>query len=1077
MANTFAYFALFSWPVVVFILFRSMSRTPALIWSLVGGYLLLPFAVGIDLPALPTFDKILIPSFSAGLMCVLGVAPFAMPSRRKALLQAEEAKQEGAVAADSVFTQQKMRRTPRGRASPVAGERIIRQRPSMIILGLMALLLATQVLTYLENTEPTRFGQLILPGLKPYDAFSMILSTTVMLLPFVLGMAYLGAPQEQTLLLRILCIAALLYSLPTLFEIRMSPQLARWTYGFLAQSFAQAMREGGFRPVVFLQHGLWLALFMAMAALSSLALWRQNKQQPGRGWRLGLLAALWLTGVLLLSKSLGALILLLMLAPVILLVPVRSQLLVAAVLAGLVLIFPMLRGAGLVPVGALVSTAALINEERADSLKFRFDNEDVLLDRANQKPLAGWGGYSRSRVFDIETGKDITVTDGIWIIVMGGSGWLGYLATFGLLTLPVLLLYIGSKKLRVDQASAGLCLVLLLNLLDMIPNATMTPITWLVAGALAGRCRYRPSSRQAAPQVREAPSPTSRFARSGNRPRPVSGLKRALLAVTVLCAGLGTPARADLSDPTLSLGLSGLSDWSTQMPFLDMMKVSRSWIGHEPGKWGGKTAEDLAAGGHLDAEGWPLRIPEGLGAIGTIWDWGGSGSDPAAAASRAGIYILSYEGTGTVDLGGDVKVLRPRPGEILFQNLSGQSMWLNISATDPQQTGDHVRNITVVRQEYKDLHAAGQIFNPAWLAVVQDARELRFMDWMAVNGATSATWEDRPRVEDITWVRRGVPVEVMVTLANQTGTEPWFTMPAGADEAYIRNFATYVRDNLDPGLEVHVEYSNETWNWAFVQTHWLADQAKTVWKTEDGAAWLDYAGMLATGSALIWNEVFGDQAAVRIDHVMGTQTANAWIAERLLAAPLWQEMDPAGYVAPATVFDSLAITTYFGGSTMGDAGPRDEFLAVLKTPGIDATAWLTAKLMDPDYGQSIPHVMSWWADNRVVADRYGLDLIAYEGGQHVLHSFAVDGMTEADQALLTTFMVGFVRSQAMADLYLALWTAWTEVSDGPFMHFTDVSAPSKWGSWGLFSALGDRNPRADLLMQLNATSEPWFSPR
>jgi hypothetical protein len=150
---------------------------------------------------------------------------------------------------------------------------------------------------------------------------------------------------------------------------------------------------------------------------------------------------------------------------------------------------------------------------------------------------------------------------------------------------------------------------------------------------------------------------------------------------------------------------------------------------------------------------------------------------------------------------------------------------------------------------------------------------------------------------------------------------------------------------------------------------------------------------------------------------------------------------------------------------------------VLKTPGIDASAWLTAKLMDPAYGQSIPHVMSWWADNRVVADQYGLDLIAYEGGQHVLHSFAVDGMTEADQALLTTFMVGFVRSQAMADLYLALWTAWTEVSDGPFMHFTDVSAPSKWGAWGLFSALGDRNPRADLLMQLNATSEPWFSPR
>jgi hypothetical protein len=84
MPNTFAYIALFSWPVVVFILFRFMPRTSALIWSLVGGYLLLPFAVGIDLPSLPTFDKTLIPSFSAALMCLLPrqTAGNSLPRRR-----------------------------------------------------------------------------------------------------------------------------------------------------------------------------------------------------------------------------------------------------------------------------------------------------------------------------------------------------------------------------------------------------------------------------------------------------------------------------------------------------------------------------------------------------------------------------------------------------------------------------------------------------------------------------------------------------------------------------------------------------------------------------------------------------------------------------------------------------------------------------------------------------------------------------------------------------------------------------------------------------------------------------------
>jgi len=399
---------------------------------------------------------------------------------------------------------------------------------------------------------------------------------------------------------------------------------------------------------------------------------------------------------------------------------------------------------------------------------------------------------------------------------------------------------------------------------------------------------------------------------------------------------------------------------------------------------------------------------------------------------------------------------------------------LNITSTDPAHSGNYLRNITLVAEKYEALHAAGEIFNPDWLAVVQDARELRFMDWMATNGVTSASWEDRPQIGDVTWMG-GVPVEVMVELANQTGTEPWFTMPAGADEAYIRNFATYVRDHLDPGLQVHVEYSNEMWNWSFAQTKWLGAQAVAVWGTTDKAAWLDYAAMLATKSALIWDDVFGAEADARVDNVMGTQTSNAWIANHLLTAPLWQMMDPSGYVAPSSVFDSLAVTTYFGSSTLSNVDLRTELLTALKTPGIDATAWLAAKLMDPDYSRSIPQIITFWAANKAIADTYGLDLVAYEGGQHVLYSTSISGMSVEDQATLTTFLSGFVRSQAMAELYLELWTAWAAVSDGPFMQFGDVSAASKYGAWGIFSALGDHNPRADLLMDLNAHTVPWFS--
>ena len=190
----------------------------------------------------------------------------------------------------------------------------------------------------------------------------------------------------------------------------------------------QQVRGGGYRAVVFLQHGLWLAIFMAMAMLGTIALWRHARQQGNpNAWRLGV-AALWLLMTLVLCNSLGALIIALLFLPVVLFMGVRGQLLFAAIIAGAILIYPMLRGSGLVPVQTLLSWSRAISEERADSLAFRFRNEDILLARANEKPLSGWGGFGRNRVRDPETGRDISTTDGMWIITIGTWGWPGYIS-------------------------------------------------------------------------------------------------------------------------------------------------------------------------------------------------------------------------------------------------------------------------------------------------------------------------------------------------------------------------------------------------------------------------------------------------------------------------------------------------------------------------------------------------------------------------------------------------------------------------------------------------------------------------
>ena len=525
-----------------------------------------------------------------------------------------------------------------------------------------------------------------------------------------------------------------------------------------------------------------------------------------------------------------------------------------------------------------------------------------------------------------------------------------------------------------------------------------------------------------------------------------------------------------MSDPTLSFGLTSISDWSTEMPFLDITHSMRIWIGHFPNRWGGMTYKELLDGGYLDPDGWPMRIPPELGAIGTIWAWGGAQeAGSAAAQSRAGIYVLTYEGEGEIAMTLGAKILSSEPGRVVFENYTGTQMGMNIIATDPQGTGNYVRNISIVPERYEGLVPTGQIFNPDWLAVVEDARQLRFMDWMQTNGSGLAEWTDRPKTGDMTWAAgRGVPVEVLVQLANQTGTDPWFTMPAKASDDYIRQFATYVRDHLDPSLVAYAEYSNETWNWSFPQTRWLQEQAEKIWGEGKN---FDYLAKRATETAVIWDEVFGEEAGGRVVNVLGVQNGWNWGLKQILKGAIWAKHEPGKFVSPASVFDAVAVTTYFGHSTVPDANLRSELLAAINNPDVDATAWLAARLADPGYASSIPQIEAAWKKIKKVTRAFGLDLLAYEGGQHVLHNLRVAG-NDADTLLV--FLTGFVRSSEMAELYRQLWDAWAEMSDGPFMQFTDVGGSGVSGAWGLLNALGDSNPRADFLFAQNAKVKSWF---
>lgn len=281
-----------------------------------------------------------------------------------------------------------------------------------------------------------------------------------------------------------------------LIEVRLSPQLNTWIYGFFQHSFEQMMRDGGFRPIVFLYHALWVGFFTMTALIAALALWRAAKPERRTPY---FLAAGYLGTVLVLAKTFGSLLYALSLAPLVCFAGRKLQLRIAVVLALIALLFPLLRGGDLVPVETMLEQAGRVDPDRARSLGVRFDNEGQLLARASEKPLFGWGGFGRNLIYDA-TGRTDSVTDGRWVIVIGVYGWSGYIVEFGLLALPLLLLARGAHRIPAADLSpyvGSLALILAINMIDMLPNATLIPFTWLLAGAMLGHAEALKAGRMA----------------------------------------------------------------------------------------------------------------------------------------------------------------------------------------------------------------------------------------------------------------------------------------------------------------------------------------------------------------------------------------------------------------------------------------------------------------------------------------------------------------------------------------------------------------------------------------------------
>ncbi|AFY77846.1 MAG: O-antigen ligase domain-containing protein [Hydrococcus sp. C42_A2020_068] len=337
----------------------------------------------------------------------------------------------------------------------------------------------------------------LLNGLGAYDAVNETLGRSAAWgLPYFIGRLYLGNLAGLKELAINIVKGGLLYVPLCLYEIRMSPQLHNTIYGYYAHGsgVSQAIRQGGWRPMVFMEHGLVVALWMMTVTL--IAIWLWKAEQPKTIWEIPLhYAVIAFIATFVLLKSSGAL-LFLMFGMTVLFVAKwgRTNLPLLFLILG-ICFYLYLAVSGSFDGDRIVSLASqLFSPERAQSLQFRFDNEELLRAKAMERMVFGWGGWGRSRVLEENWEGDmvdISVTDSLWIIAFGVNGLVGLVSLTASMLVPVICFGWFGYPVKTwfnpkVAPAAALGVALVLYMVNCLINGHFLPIYPMISGGLSG---------------------------------------------------------------------------------------------------------------------------------------------------------------------------------------------------------------------------------------------------------------------------------------------------------------------------------------------------------------------------------------------------------------------------------------------------------------------------------------------------------------------------------------------------------------------------------------------------------------
>ncbi len=473
------------------------------------------------------------------------------------------------------------------------------------------------------------------------------------------------------------------------------------------------------------------------------------------------------------------------------------------------------------------------------------------------------------------------------------------------------------------------------------------------------------------------------------------------------------PEQCDLA---IGTNLSGFADWVPERPMKNLMKHVRPdpiAFNDDCFCWDNGNLSLL----QFDADGYPTQIPQQANGVLNLVRY--VISSEGANLPPGETYVLLYDGMGDLTVGGGTTTTSSAPGRIQFDVTAAENMFFVINAS---QMADPVRNIRILRlaDEFADLDA--EPFYEGFLDKIRPFKALRFMDWGHTNGNPVEHWEGRSSLTHFTYAgATGVPYEMMVKLANTLKKDVWLCVPHAADSNYVAQMAALFRDQLDPGLTIYLEYSNEVWNWIFAQAHYNADNAPS--NLNYGRAMAMRAGQ----TFRIWHEVFGTEKT-RVKRVLGLQGGFNYLNEQILS-----HLDPDDW-------DYGSPTSYIGLDHSDTGNP------VLNASSTPADIIENAR---NNWASFRPLV---WQDYNNVK-LFGKGIVNYEGGQHFVGN--VFGIPYPYQQAMWDAQYSPEIYQLYDDM-LDTIRSWGSTMFGNF----SLASPqeSVYGSWGVLNDIDIQPP-------------------